>query len=404
MNLVLSVSPKKYFVLSTTEGCATNLLENNAYRRQYQTEGMIAATNAEEADVILINTCGYSKEMEDRAVGIIKALQEAHPGKEIRLAGCLPKINPVKIRKDFSQLEISHFPEIPFEQQGNAFENEDFQTLSWKHRLVLIARPIFFKAEEVLGFRVQPLHNLMTSVIVNKEFYLITASTGCLGHCTFCAIKKAKGSLKSRPLPTLISEFQKGLSEGFKNFWLLGDDIGCWGQDINLSIVDLLSEFTKIDADFNLVINYMDPQFLVKYEAALDLLFKDSRIIGVNIPIQSGSNKILKSMSRVYQAQPVLEMISKFKSDNAGLAIKTNIIVGFPGETWADFFQSLKAVFGFDAILALKFTARPGTPAANYPLQISELSKSVRHIIINLVILVRHAWVAISSAFHWQKV
>ena len=147
MNEVQPSIPKKYYVLSTTEGCATNLMENNAYRRQYETEGLIAATSAEEADVILINTCGYNKEMEDRAINLISSHKEAHPGKQIRLAGCLPKINPAKIRQEFSEIEVTHFPNLPIEQQGNAFENEDFKTLSWKHRFVLRARPLFFKIE-----------------------------------------------------------------------------------------------------------------------------------------------------------------------------------------------------------------------------------------------------------------
>jgi len=391
--------PKKFYVLSTTEGCATNLLENNAYRKQYEIAGMESASSPEEADLILINTCGYSKEMEDKAVNIIAGHRQKYPGKQIQLAGCLPKINPQKIRKDFAELKVQHFPEIPFEDQGNEFASKDFGGLSFKHRLMVNARPLFFKIENLLGLKWQPLHNLVNSVVVNSEFFLITVSTGCLGFCTFCGIKKAKGSLRSRPLPTIASEFKKGLAAGYKNFWILGDDIGCWGQDLGLSIVDLLAEFTKTKEDFNLVINYVDPQFIAKYPNQLVEVLKDRRIVGVNIPIQSGSTPILKSMARRYEAKPILKIIEQMKVGNPNLAIKTNIIVGFPNESWSDFFQSVKSVFAFDAILALKFTARPGTPAATYPNQISETVKSLRHTLINLAILGRHAWVLLASLF-----
>ena len=395
---------KRYFVLSTTEGCATNLLENSSYRKQYENQGFEASTSAESADVILINTCAYSTDMENKAVDIISNLKSKYPGKEIVLAGCLPKINPKKIRTDFSDMKVQSLPVDQSHSQTHQFNSEDFEGLSSKHQLVLKLRPYYYKLEKLIGFKLSPLHNIFKSVIVNEDFFLITVSTGCLGKCTFCAIKRAKGSLKSRPLATLKSEFEAGLALGKKKFWLLGDDIGCYGQDLGLSLVDLLKVFTQSDAQFELVVNYLDPHYLVKYVDELKDVFKDQRIIGVNMPIQSGSDKILVDMARRYEASAVYQALSQLKSKNSGLAVKTNIIVGFPGESWNDFFKSIYSVFKFDAILALKFTPRPQTPAAAYKNQIPELVKQIRMQMMNGTILLRHVYVAFSSLFRLKKV
>jgi threonylcarbamoyladenosine tRNA methylthiotransferase CDKAL1 len=394
----------KYFVLSTTEGCATNLLENSSYRRQYEGQGFLPASEAKDADVILINTCGYNQEMENKATSVISELRDKYPGKEIVLAGCLPKINPRKIKSDFAGLEVKKLPVDQQASQSFQFDRDDFGSLSAKHRLVLLMRPFYYRFERAVGFHLRPLHNLFKSVIVNEEFFLITVSTGCLGKCTFCAIKRAKGTLRSRPLNTLVSEFEAGLSAGKKKFWLLGDDVGCWGQDLNLSLVDLLKAFVGRSDDFELVINYLDPQFLVRYVDELQEIFNDPRIIGMNAPLQSGSDRVLENMARVYEAKPVYRALKSFKSFNPGLAIKTNIIVGFPGESWQDFLKSLFAVFQFDAILALKFTPRPQTPAASYGDQIPEWIKNLRMAIMNTAILGRHLYVVLSSFFRLEKV
>lgn len=394
---------KKFFVMSTTEGCATNLLENSAYRSQYEKQGMVQASHVEDSDVILINTCAYNQEMENRATQTIEKYRAQYPGKEIVLAGCFPKINPKKTRTDFAGLEVKSFPKDFTFSQSHNFDRQDFESLSAKHRLVLLLRPLYFRFEKFLGRKFAPLHNVFKSVIVNEEFFLITVSTGCLGKCTFCAIKRAKGSLRSRPLETLMSEFDAGLAMGKKKFWLLGDDIGCWGQDIGSSLVDLLKAFTGRKESFELVINYVDPQFLVRYSEEISEVLTDPRIIGLNLPIQSASNKILKDMARMYDRESVYKALDLVKSRNPGLAVKTNLIVGFPGETWKDFFQSVASVFKFDAILALKFTPRPQTPAAEYSNQISEGSKVFRMAVMNSAILVRHGLVVLSSFFNGTK-
>ena len=256
--------------MTTTEGCATNLLENSAHRKKYEALGFKVVEDPNLAYVILINTCAYNGEMESRSIGAISEIQKKFEGKEILLSGCLPKINP-KITKEVFRGKIVESPK-PEQQATTAyheFDRADFRELSFKHRLILKLRPFYFSAENLFGTKFRPLHNIFRSVVVNENFYLLTVSTGCVGQCTFCAIKHSKGKLKSRPLQVLMSEFEMGLKLGHRDFWLLGDDIGCYGQDLSSSVADLLRSMLQKKEDVRIVLNYLDPHWMLKYESEL---------------------------------------------------------------------------------------------------------------------------------------
>ncbi|MBY0552900.1 radical SAM protein [bacterium] len=391
----ISDSNKKFYVISSTEGCATNLQENNSYRKDYTNQGMIAAQNAETADVILINTCAYSQQMEDRSTDMITEYKSKYPNANVVVAGCLPKINPKKMKTEFEGTPLRSLPEsLDFADQ---FDRSDFELLSDKHRLVVKLRPLYFWIESKIGIKFNPLHNIFKTVVVNEDFHLVTASTGCLGKCTFCAIKRAKGSLKSRPLPTILSDFENGLKKNKKLFWILGDDIGCWGLDIKSNISELLLGVTTLNAQYEVVLNYFDPHYLKNNTEALIKLLSSEKIVGLNMPIQSGNQRILNEMQRHYDLNFVFNTLEKIKSRNKKIAIKTNIIVGFPGESWSEFFDSVYSVRHFDAILALKFTPRPMTPANTMENQIPESVKLIRMALMNLAITFRHIYVAVSS-------
>ena len=386
---------KKYYLLTTTEGCATNLLENAAHRKRYESLGYAPASNPEGADLILINTCAYSASMEDRAVDVISDIQKRFGGKEVVLSGCLPKINPARTKAVFHGTVVESPKPVPVATEAyHEFDKADFRRLSFKHRLVLFLRPRYFAVERFLGVRFHPLHNIFKSVVVNEKFYLLTVATGCVGQCTFCAIKRSKGKLISRPLPVILAEFEMGLKSGFKDFWLLGDDIGCWGQDVDLSVADLLRALLKKDESFSVVLNYLDPHFMLKYEMELRPLLADPRMICINVPIQSASPPILKAMKRDYDVRRLYHMMADIKARNPGLVIKTNVMVGFPGERWIDFFRSQLSVFAFDAILAMKYSPRPHTSAAKFSDQVPGYMKSARLFLLNGAILLRHFFVA----------
>jgi tRNA A37 methylthiotransferase MiaB len=343
--------------------------------------------------------------MENRAVGVLEDLQSRYAGKEIVLSGCLPKINPGRVKEVFrGSIVESPKPEPQASEGYHEFDRRDFGKLSFKHRLILYFRPKYFAFEERLGLRFHPLHNIFKSVVVNEKFFLLTVATGCVGQCTFCAIKRAKGKLISRPLPVVMSEFDAGLAKGYRDFWLLGDDIGCWGQDLDQSVAILLRAMLSRPGKFSIVLNYLDPHFMLKYETELRELLSDPRVICINVPLQSASPRILEAMKRDYEPARVYRMLADVKARNPGLAVKTNILVGFPGESLGDFVRTQLSLFSFDAIVAMKYSPRPHTSAAKLPGQIADRVKSWRLLAMNLMILFRHGTVALGALFRPARI
>ncbi len=401
---------QKVYLVTTTEGCATNLMENATYRKTLELSDQQNVLTAEEANVIVINTCAYTTDQENKSLEVIEKYQKQFPDKKVVVGGCLTKINSKKLDEvykgeTFAPMDINQFKNALHikndislkEVEAHFFDRSDFSDLTSKHKIVLLLRPILYKIENFLNKKFQPLHNVIKTAIVNEEYYGVTVSQGCAGFCTFCSIKVAKGHVKSKPLVQVMHEVQKGLELGKDKIWLLGDDIGCYGIDIGADFTVLLDRILSIPKDFELVINYFEPLFFIKYFEKIKNQLSDKRILHINFPIQSANARIVQEMGREYDPQMVLEKIKELKKINPDLVVKTNIIVGFPTESFFDFIDSVKSVFYFDAILALKFTPRHGTRANKMESQISEFSKKMRMLIINSAILLRHGYVAMKS-------
>jgi tRNA A37 methylthiotransferase MiaB len=407
---------RKFHIVTTTEGCATNLLENATYRDNLKLAGLENSAAAESADVIIVNTCGYTTERENYSINVIGKLKEKYPDKEIVVGGCLPKINEPKLKTIYSGevfspgdlnglnniLKVEPLGDMP-DSSAHFFDEQDFEYVSPMHKMALQARPMYFEFEKLVGHKFQPLHNILKTTVINNEYFSIVVSQGCTGKCTFCAIKAAKGEVKSRPLPSIIYDFRKGLEAGHRKFWLIGDDIGCYGSDIGTDFAELLKHILDFKEDFELVINYFEPLWFIKLFDRMEPLLRDPRILNINFPIQSGSFRIVRRMGREYNPTIVANRIAHLKRNNPELVVKTNIIVGFPGESWLDFWYSLRSVFHYDAILAIMFTPRPGTGAMKYKDHVAQPIQELRMKIINSVVFLRHTFVALASMTRGRK-
>lgn len=406
----MKTKKEKAYILTTSEGCATNIMENATYRKTLELSDFENVQNAYDADVIVINTCAYTNDQEDKSIAIIKKYQEQFPSKKVIVGGCLSKINSKKLTEiykgeTFSPGNVEQFKKSlnidnkisKEESESHIFDKNDFGGLTWRHKVVLLIRPILHRIEKILHREFQPLKNVLKTVVINEEYYGISVSQGCAGHCTFCSIKTAKGHVKSKPIVQIMYEIQKGIDLGHDKIWLLGDDIGCYGLDLGGSFTQLLSEILEIPQKFELVINYFEPYYFIKQFDEMFPMLRDRRIIHINFPIQSGSRRIVASMGREYDPKEVLVRISQLKEVNPALVVKTNIIVGFPGESFGEFLESVHATFYFDAILALKFAARKGTIAAKMENQISDFNKIYRMVVINICIFLRHGFILARS-------
>lgn len=398
---------RKVHFLTTTEGCATNLLESATYRRN-ATQGGLSEVSVEDADIIVVNTCAYTKGQEDRSIDIVSKLQSEHPNKEVIVGGCLTKINPQRLKEvhsgfQFEPADVKSFNQYldientASEDLVNFFDEKDFVDLTWMHKAALKVRPILKWIEDKTLLNFKFLNNIFETSIVNTDYFAVTVSKGCAGKCTFCAIKNAKGYVQSKSIAQVMHEIQRGLDQGHRKIWLLGDDIGCYGIDNNETFVDLLRRILDIPVDFKLVINYFEPYFFNKYFDDMKVLLADKRIVNFNLPIQSGNRMMVRKMGREYDPSIVLNNLQLLKKDAPSLVVKTNIITGFPGETWSQFYDSVKSVFAFDAILALDYTSRPGTGADKYKNHLTNRTKFLRIKLINYVVLLRHFYVFCKS-------
>ncbi len=201
--------------------------------------------------------------------------------------------------------------------------------------------------------------------ITNNKPFRVRISWGCKGNCSYCIIKKAIGKLHSKPFTQCVSEFKKGLKEGYKKFIITGDDTSVYGQDIGSSFPELLDEITKITGEYEISILHINPGWIVKYADDLKKPLKRNKIVSLGIPIQSGCSRILQLMNRYYNVEKMKDAFIKIKNSSSNLLLTTTYIIGFPSETWDEFQETLNFIIetNFDSGVIYRFSLKEDTAA-----------------------------------------
>lgn len=190
-------------------------------------------------------------------------------------------------------------------------------------------------------------------------------STGCLGACSYCSIRLARGRVKSKSPDVLVREFERGLDQGQRDFALLGTDIGDYGKDLGTDLLDLLEQLVTHEGKFTLRLRNVNPRWLIPSAPRFCELLKTGKIGYILTPLESGSNRILEHMNRKYRAEDYVEAIQRIREAWPGIFIKNQVMVGFPGETQQDFDKTKQILkLGlFDYTDVCAFTRRPRTRA-----------------------------------------
>jgi tRNA A37 methylthiotransferase MiaB len=224
---------------------------------------------------------------------------------------------------------------------------------------------------------------------IDKQYdkvYNIRISRGCTGECTYCAIKFATGPIRSRPLDKILAEFQAGLKTGYSVFRFIAEDVGGYGQDMGLNIADFLSNICSQKGDFQLIWDDFRPNWLIQYFPQLIDLFTNNinRFGYMGFPVQSGSEGILKLMARGHTAEDAKECLLGLKTRLPNLDLTTHFIIGFPGETEADVFDTINLgkALDFKNITVYKYDTRPNTEAAQFPNKVSVIEKYKRLLLV----------------------
>lgn len=311
-----------------TLGCKVNQYDTQSIREQFERAGFKELSNTHPADVYIINTCTVTKKADAESLGFIRRAKKENPKAKIIVTGCLAELDAVRIK------EIKGISRI--------IKNKD------KHKIL-------------------PKGKGGISYFKNHTRAFLKIQDGCDNYCSYCKVPLVRGRSKSRPFKEIIMEAQRLVEHGYREIVLTGICLGSYGKDLSagVDLVRAIEALEKIDGLLRIRLSSIEANDVT------DALIKKMSISNklcrhLHIPIQSGDDKILKKMNRRYTCESYLLLIKKIKKSVSEVAITTDVLVGFPGETEGNFNNTVKLV---RAIVPLKthifpFSPRQGTCAA----------------------------------------
>ena len=329
-------------------GCAANMADSQTIAGALSANGFQIAKRNEKCDLNIIVTCAVKDTTEHKMMSRIEAL--SNTGKPLIIAGCLAKTHFEKVQNQHSDVSLLG-PRSLIKTVSCAKA-----TLGGKKSVEL---------EDVDGRQKLSIPRMRLNPIVG----IIQIAVGCLSECSFCQTKLAKGQLTSYRIGDIMHAIEKDASEGCREIWLSSTDNGCYGFDIGTNLVELLRKCESITGDFRIRIGMMNPMYLGFLRVSLaELLQRSDRIFRfIHIPVQSGSERILRSMKRGHTVKMYKDLVKTFREMCPDITIATDIIVGFPGESEKDFEDTLGLISESkpDIVNCSRYGARPGTSAAH---------------------------------------
>jgi len=361
-------------------GCVENALEGGRIAEFFRRNDWRVTDQPQEADLLLVNTCGVIGSKERQSVRKIQELEKAkRSDARLIVCGCLPDINQSVLRRlansDYvTPATMSRFDDMvdgKVSIQDVASNSLDSRHMRRRLQGIHAARRIVDTFQR-WKLPVPPHFKRIFYCFEEPDWQYIKICSGCLHHCSFCAIRFAKGDLVSKPLDAVMAEFRSGLEQGHRSFVLCGDDTGAYGQDLGSDMAGLLERLTSQPGAFDIYIRNLEPVWLIKMFDRLKPLFQSGKVRAITLPVQSGSPGILRSMKRAHTIEDFRRRVSELRRDVPDLLIITHVMVGFPGETGEDFRQTLRLIsdLEFDGVSPEQYYPRPGIPALELPNQL----------------------------------
>ena len=346
-----SLIGKKYFV--RTYGCQMNEHDGERVKGVLSKEGMIETENIEEASVIILNTCAIRENAHDKVfgfLGLVKKLKETHDIL-LGICGCMAQEESV-VNEIMSKYKYVDFV---------------FGTHNLNNMINVINERINSGKQNIEVY--SELGSICEGIPEKRESKYsawVDIQLGCDKFCTYCIVPYTRGTQRSRKKENIIEEVEKLKNEGYLEVTLLGQNVNAYGKDLyeNYTLANLLEDVSKTEIPRIRFVTSHPWDFT---DEMIELIKKYDNVMPyVHLPIQSGSDRILKLMGRKYTIDEYLKLYNKIRKEVKGVSITTDIIVGFPGETEEDFEETLKIVneCKFDGAFTFAFSPREGTPAA----------------------------------------
>jgi tRNA-2-methylthio-N6-dimethylallyladenosine synthase len=347
----------KYHLI--TYGCQMNTADSEEMAQPLIERGFTATADPRQADIILMNTCTVRDQAEHRAqsnLGRLREWKAADPNRLLIVAGCAASLWGESIKKRYPYIDfvapatqIEKFPELIAQALKGRWD---------------------FDAETRAGFPVPgalaPRFSDSSQLFGDASTAYVTIMRGCNYTCSYCIVPQVRGREVYRKPDEILSEIRDKVEQGFREVMLLGQTVNSYysRSAAVLDFADLLRAVDAIDGVER--IRFMSPHPRHMRDRVIEAMAASSKVCRhIHLPVQSGSTPLLARMNRLYTREDYLAIVRKLRRAMPGLLITTDLIVGYPGETEADFQASLSLMeaVSFDGLFAFKFSPRPGTPA-----------------------------------------
>lgn len=347
-------------------GCAKNQTDAETMLGMLSEEGFAITYDPNEADVIIVNTCGFIESAKQESIDAILEMAQ-YKDERCRLliaAGCLAERYSEDILKDLPEVDA-------------IVGTGDYD------KIVQVIRDAFDGKKPVLcGNQNRNVPERLPRILSTPPYaaYLKIAD-GCDNNCTYCAIPMIRGHFRSRAMEDIVEEAQRLAKSGVRELILIAQDTSRYGMDLygEKSLDMLLEELVKIDGIEWIRVHYFYPEAIT--DSLIETMAKYDKICNyIDMPVQHANNYILRRMARRTTQEQMLERINKIRAQIPGCIIRTSIIVGFPGETqehFDDLYEFVKKV-RFDRMGVFTYSQEEGTPAADFGEQIDEDTKNER--------------------------
>jgi threonylcarbamoyladenosine tRNA methylthiotransferase MtaB len=325
-------------------GCRLNEAELETWARDFRSQGIALAQDADEADIIVINTCAVTQESVRKSRNLVRRAQRRNPQARLVMSGCYAALSP--------------------EQAADELGVDLVVGNTEKDRLVEITRQAFALPLMPQG-ATEPGENALLSRGRQRAF--IKVQDGCRYRCTYCVVTLARGAERSRPLQEVIEEINQLHAQGIQEVVLAGVHLGGYGSDLGLSLADLVRGVLQHTEVPRIRLGSVEPWDL---PAGFWALFDNPRLMPhLHLPIQSGSDSVLRRMSRRCRSDEFAALVDQARARVRDFSVTTDVIVGFPGESDAEWQETLAFLerMRFAHVHIFAFSARAGTKAATLP-------------------------------------
>ncbi|HAU32108.1 MAG TPA: tRNA (N6-isopentenyl adenosine(37)-C2)-methylthiotransferase MiaB [Desulfotomaculum sp.] len=359
--------PLKYFIL--TFGCQMNMHDSEVMAGILENIGYVAAENKEQADVLLINTCCVRETAENKIFGLmgkLRKLKYEKPSLIIGIGGCMTQQEKVaeKIKTRFPFIDL-------------IYGTENY------HRLAELLKTAQGSQKTVLelSHQINPVIEGLPIKRASGFRAWVVVTYGCNNYCTYCIVPYVRRSERSRQPAHIILEVKDLVAHGYREITLLGQNVNSYGKDLEqpLDFAGLLAEVNKISGLDRIRFITSHPRDFNK--RLIETISSCEKICEhIHLPVQAGSNHILKKMNRGYTREHFINLVESIRQSIPGVSITTDIMIGFPGESDKDFQDTLDLIekIRFDSAFTFIYSQRRGTPAATMEGQLPDYVKSER--------------------------